>query len=261
MNTFIFALLIFIIHFGPLKANNYEGVELFRNMRRVDPEWLVQFLPYNPIIFQAGALYGAETAQIAKTWPKGRVIAFEPNPHAFLLLQRKIYNDHLTNIEPYNLAVSDSNGLGTLRICYGIQGRDPAFEYASSLLPLTKEMEIYCQGPNISVPCVVLDDWCVENRIDHIDLLCLELEGYELQVLRKSPEILKTVKAICIKTIRHPHREGMTQYNELKKFLESSQFVLVSHWYKPEIEGHALFLSRELFDAYFKMSLGIYLDR
>lgn len=260
MRTFFLGLLIFVMQWLPLKADHYEGVDLFKGMGRIDPHWLTQFLPYNPVVFEAGACYGADTAKVAKTWPKGRIIAFEPNPHAFLLLQKKIYNDNLTNVEPFNLALNDVNGLTTLYVCYGMQGKDPIFEYASSLLLLTKEMEIYCKGPAVSVPCVTLDDWCAENEIDHIDLLHLELEGLELQALRKSPQILKTVKAIWVKTIRHPHRVGMTHYHELKQFLERSQFVLVSHWYKPEIEGQALFLSRELFDAYFKLCLGIYLD-
>jgi FkbM family methyltransferase len=197
---------------------------------------------------------------MVKLWPKARIIVFEPNPHAFSILKKNIKNSTAKNVEVHNLALHNYNGLTPLYVCYGMKGDNPAYEYASSVLPLTPEMQIYCKGVRIETPCVVLDDWCREAGIDHVDVLKLELEGLELPVLESSPNILKDVKVIYIKTIIHPHRVGMTQYEDLRRFLEKSNFVLLSHWYQPQINGYAIFLSREIFDAYFKLSLGIYLD-
>jgi FkbM family methyltransferase len=232
---------------------------MFHSYGRVDLSWLPQFLPYNPVIVEAGALYGNETLRAAQIWPKARVIAFEPNPHAFLKLRKNVLESGSQNIEIHNLALSNHNGSAPFYICYGMRGEDPVFEYASSLLHLTPEMQVYCKGPQVQVPCVILDDWCEQNEIDHVDLLRIELEGMELAVLKSSPDLLNTVKVIYVKTFNHPHRVGMAQYHELKAFLEKSRFVLLSHWYQTEITGHAIFLSREIFDAYFKLSLGIYL--
>lgn len=248
----------FILCLSSLKADFYEGVGLFQSIGKIDIQMLPQFLPYNPIVVEAGALYGSETIRTAKLWPKGRVIAFEPNPHAFSILKKKTKESMVSNIQIHNLALCNYNGTVPLNICYGMKGDDPAFEYASSVLPLTPDMQIYCKGVQIETPCVILDDWCEQAGIDHIDLLRLEIEGFELPVLESSPNILKTVKVIYVKTIAHPHRLGMTQYPDLKRFLEKSNFVLLSHWYQPEIIGYAIFLNREIFDAYFKLSLGIY---
>jgi hypothetical protein len=55
----------------------------------------------------------------------------------------------------------------------------------------------------------------------------------------------------------HPYRVGMTEYHQLKAYLESKGFVLLAHTYTPGIIGHAIFLCRELYDAYFKHSLGV----
>lgn len=244
-----------------LKGDQYEGIEMFRGYGKVDLAWLTLFLPYNPIIVEAGAFNGAETCRAAKIWPYGRIIAFEPNPHAFEQLEKKVKEELLTNVELHSLALNTYDGIARLNVCHGMKGADPSFGYASSLLPLTKEMEVYCKGPQIIVPCTILDDWCGENEVDHIDLLRLELEGLELQVLQNSPRILKNTKMIYVKTMMHPYRVWMTQYSELKSFLEKSNFVLLSHWYQPGIIGHAIFLSRELFDAYMKLSLGIDLEK
>lgn len=254
----LFCLFLFSCPF--LKADYYEGVPLFQSYEKIDLTMLPQFLPYNPTILEAGAFNGNETVRAAKLWPRGRVIAFEPNPQAYEGLEKTIAESGVENVETYPQAFSLYNGSATFHVCLGMKGDEPAFGYASSLLPTTQEMAIYCQGPQIKVPCVILDDWCKARRIKKIDLLRLELEGMELPVLQSSPNILKTVKIIYLKTLIHPHRVNMTNYTELKTFLEKSNFVLLAHRYTPGIIGHAIFLSRELFDAYFKLSLGMYLE-
>lgn len=263
MNRFIYSFLLTLclglFSVSSLRGDTYyEGVEPFQNYGKIDVEWLAQFLPYNPVIVEAGAFFGAETERIAKQWPRGRIFALEPNPQAFRALQQRIRSSH---VELHNLALNTYNGIAFLNICRGMAGNEPAYEYASSLLPLTPDMECYCKGPQIVVPCAILDDWCKQNSIDHIDLLRLDLEGVALQVLRSSPVILQNTQVIYVRTLMHPHRAGMASYSELKNFLEQSDFVLLSHWHQPHISGQAVFLSRELFDAYFKLSLGMYLDR
>src|SRR5690348_13891499 len=230
----------------------YEGIEMFRQYEKIDYSWLVQFLPFNPTIIEAGAFFGEETIKASKTWPCGSIYAFEPNPYAFTQLRERCENANLENVKVFRLALNTFNGKAPFYVCNGMYGIDPSFGYASSLLPVTKEMEVYAKGPMIAVSCITLDDWCLENHIDKIDILRLELEGMELPILQLSQKTLQNCKILLIKTIFHPYREKMTHYDSLKHFLESSNFVLLSHWFNPGIEGRAIFLSREVFDAYFK---------
>ena len=252
--------LLFLFNFSLLRADFYEGVGLFSSYNTIDLNWLPQFLPYNPVIVEAGAFRGQDTVKAAKIWPNGRVIAFEPDPYAYKELENNVGAAQVTNVELHTLALNSYNGFALFNVCLGPNNNEPAYGYASSLLPLKKGMEIFCKGPQIEVPCVTLDAWCEANKIDAIDLLHLEVEGAEYNVLKNSPDILKKVKVLYIKTYIHPHRLGMTSYSALKEFLEKSGFVLLSHRYQPGIIGHAIFLSREIFDAYFKLSLGIYLE-
>ena len=260
-----FKLLVVSLLFGccPLIGNDfYEGVEMLRDKVNVNYDWLTTFLPYNPIIVEAGASRGAETFHAAKVWPHGSIYAFEPAPYSFMQLKNMVADKQLTNVKIFNLALNSYNGKATFYSCHGIKGEDPHFEYASSLLPLTKEMEVCCKCcPFPKVSCVVLDDWCKDHHIDHIDILRLEVGGLELQVLESSPDILKHVKMIYVNSIIHPYRVSMTDYNAMKRFLESANFVPVAHWYTTGITGHALFFSRELFDAFFKKCLNFYLDK
>ncbi len=218
---------------------------IYTNVIANDPypwrfEGICQEFKDNPIIFEAGGHYGVDTIKFSNKWPQATIISFEPNPNAFekLFELSKLKN----NIFPFGLAVGDFNGSAVFYLCYGTHGKDPIFEGASSLLPASESMQIHYMGPKINVDCVILDDWCKQNEITHIDFMWLDLEGMELQALKSSPEILKTVKVIYTETNFQEFRLGMTQYIELKNFLENSGFRLLSHWYQENLQGNAIFV-------------------
>lgn len=243
-----------------LKAQylEYEGTSTFRSQGRVDIAWLQQFLPYNPIIVDAGSYTGAMTIQAAKGWPQSRLIAaIEPNPRVFALLQEAVNEMKMPNLRAYNFALNDYNGKAPFYLSRGLSGLDLESEIESSLLPPTEETEPYYRGPVIDVPCVVLDDWCRENKVDHIDVLRLDLEGAELQVLKSSPEILKKVTLLILPSFLHQLRVGMPNYFVVKDFLTKANFVPLAHWYIPEGRGLAVYISNEMFDAYFVRCQGL----
>jgi len=261
MRNICFSVLRFCFYFTffnlTLLKADYEGVEWFRNQNPNDLNWLEQFLPYNPVIIEAGAFRGQDTIKAATIWPEGHIIAFEPDPYSFKELERNVSSVGLTNVEIHNLALNSYNGTALFNVCLGPNNNEPAYSYASSLLPLKKGMEVFCRGPQITVPCVTLDQWCAENQVETIDLLRLEVEGAEYNVLKSSPNILKNVKMLHIKTHIHPHRLGMTNYPALKEFLEKSNFILISHKYNPGMIGHAIFFNRTFYEDTFSLPLGI----
>ena len=213
---------------------------------------IAKFLPFNCVVLEAGAHYGTDTINFVKQWPAGKILCFEPNPNAFTKLCEN--TKQFNNVQRYNLALGDHNGMSTFHVCYGTGGKSPEFEGASSLLPPSPAMEIHYQGPTIEVPCVILDEWCKQNKIDHIDFMWLDLEGFELQALKNSPQILSTVKVIYTETNFFPFRVGTTQYQTLKRFLEQSGFQLLSHWYREGLQGDAIFVKKEIYEAVFRGS-------
>ncbi len=229
----------------------YEGTYTFHRYGKVDLNALVQFLPYNPVIVEAGAYQGDQTVYAAKIWPYHRsLIAFEPNPRAFDTLQQRIVDEKLENVQVLNIALNDYNGNATLYI-----SNDN--EKDSSLLPPLVEMQSYYPGTFLKVPCMTLDDWCEQNQIDNIDILSLELEGLELKVLESSPNILKSTKIIILQSFFKPYRKDMCNYFFVKDFLTRSQFVPLMHWYEQGERGLAVYVSQEIYDAYFVKCLGL----
>lgn len=230
----------------------YEGTSTFRGYGGADLNFLVQLLPYNPLIVEVGAYCGADTVRAKQVWPRSQVYALEPNPRAFSLLEKMVADQNLDQVKTYNLALHEYDGSVPLYLYQGPFGGDQSSEYASSLLPLP---QIDC--PRIEVPCQTLESFCQQNQIEHIDILKLELEGSELQVLAASPNILKRVKIIYLQTFFYPYREKITNYFSLKDFLYKANFVVLAHWYSPDGRGNAIYVSQELYDAYFVRCLGL----
>ena len=247
-----FSLLFFLLHSFRLDAEvYYEGTQTFRNYGKVDLNALVQFLPYNPVIIEAGAYQGNQTIYATKVWPHYRsVIAFEPNPSAFEVLQQRVIEENLERVQINNLALNNYNGEATLYISH-------ANEKESSLLAPTEAMQSYYQGPQLTVPCVVLDDWCEQNQIESVDILSLELEGLELKVLEGSSNILKNTKIVILQSFFRPYRVDTCNYFAVKDFLVKSQFVPLMHWYEQSERGLAVYVSQEMYDAYFIKCLGL----
>jgi FkbM family methyltransferase len=206
------------------------------------------FMPYNPTIIEIGGYRGQNTAALSNTYPKGRIISFEPNPKAFNQLLATVQN--CKNVSAYNLALNTYNGYAKLNINHGIYCNDENLEGLSSLLNEDPEYP-YFRGPQIDVPCVVLDDWCQQNGIDRVHFIQLDCEGYELQILKSSPNILQNVLVICTKTNFFPFRNGTSQYAELEAYLDSCGFTMLSHWYREGLQGEATFIRKYIYNALF----------
>lgn len=235
--TLLFLLAGAIAHAGQY-VERFEGI--FEDFKYHPLELVALFLPEDPVVFEAGAFDGSDTCNLSKQWPQGTIHSFEPNPHAFSLWTEKTKS--CANAHGHNLAVNTYNGQAVFYVCHGSTGDNPVFEGASSLLESSEWMKQNYRGPEIVVPCVILDDWCAANSIDRIDFMWIDLEGFELQLFKSSPNILDTVRVIYTETNFRDFRVGMTQYGELKEFLQKKGFQLLSHWYAEGFQGNAIFV-------------------
>ena len=73
-----------------------------------------------------------------------------------------------------------------------------------------------------------LDDWAEQHGVDHIDMLWLDLQGFEYQVLKACPKILKTVKALQVEFSVVPFYEGTILYDDLRDFLIENGFAEIA---------------------------------
>jgi FkbM family methyltransferase len=117
----------------------------------------------------------------------------------------------------------------------GGRGRAPSlrstFSPASSLLELFPEASsLYGRDLEQSdvgaVDIRTLDDLCMDAGMDSIDLLKIDVQGYELEVLRGARRILKRTRQIIIEVEFVPIYQGGPLFPAVWQDLESHGFVL-----------------------------------
>lgn len=185
---------------------------------QISKSFLKQFLPKNPVIIDCGAYDGSDSVELL-TILGGVVHSFEAVPLIFERLKEKTKD--YENIKVYNLALSNDN---TLRDLYVSQGHSDA---SSSLLKPRDHIEDHPTtffAEVIKVETITLDNWSKINGVERIDLLWLDMQGFELEMLKSSTKILSNVRVIHTEVSVKETYEGVAKYGELRTWLENAGF-------------------------------------
>lgn len=115
-------------------------------------------------------------------------------------------------------------------------------------LPYNPSIVSYSTDPKVEALCKhwwPKGDYRYSDSDNECDLLWIAEIDDELTVLKEASEKVKKASAIFTTThLSHPNT-----YPELKSYLESQGYALIGHWYLEHIEGQAMFVKRELFEA------------
>ena len=152
--------------------------------------WLRVIRP-GDTIFDLGAnfgYFGALAAQYAGT--EAKVVFFEANPHLIPYIEKTLSINWLKQQSVVeNLAVSDENGTATLNILKDYIG--------SSSLHSVGEIEAYMHDKmhveteeTVSVPTVTIDSYCRDHQIREVDLIKMDIEGYEEKAYAGMREVI-----------------------------------------------------------------------
>lgn len=151
-------------------------------------------LPPQPVIFDIGANIGLYTLPAGRrAGREGRVYGFEAHPVTFRYLQRNATRRPDPRIVIENLAVGAETGRAMI-----------AFNAAN---PGETHMATESEGGE-QVPVVALDDYCRQRRIDRIDYMKIDVEGYEANVLRGAAGIIAASPDILVQTEYEPRHLG-----------------------------------------------------
>ena len=118
-----------------------------------------------------GANLGYYTALAARAvGPNGRVLAVEPDPDSFGYLEQTIAANAVGNVEAFPVAASDAPAILPLYISTDNRGDNRL--YASDE-----------ERPQVEVKARPLDALLRENKIDTVDLIKIDVQGYEPKVI------------------------------------------------------------------------------
>ena len=165
-----------------------------------------------PVVLDIGAGLGEFAVMVARRDRGARVLAFEPAPDSFSLLERNLALNQVENVEAFPYAVTGTGGVVTIDVSSGkpAQYRSIAVAGADSSIP--------------TAPAVSLDDVFRDSRLDRCDLLKMDCEGAEFDILfAASDETLRRIGTLCLEV-----HEGVTAHSrgDLERFLGTRGFLV-----------------------------------
>tara|TARA_B100000029_G_C17515399_1_gene937892 strand:- start:265 stop:891 length:627 start_codon:yes stop_codon:yes gene_type:complete len=131
-----------------------------------------------------------------------KVITFEPDPLHYSCLIKNVPE----SIETHQLALGSEQKMIALD--------DNAH---------TQAKRVIGEG---TIPCTTIDSLDLEN----IDLIKIDVEGYEMEVLKGADKTLETTKYIMIELNSNTERYGFTSLEVAKYIVNKGFKVLLEHW-------------------------------
>jgi FkbM family methyltransferase len=164
------------------------------------------------IVVDVGANQGIFTLLFSRlVGPQGRVIALEPEPALFAALDRNCRDNRADHVTRLQIAAGERPARGVLH-CSRFNRGDNRLSASLS-------------GPSVPVEIVALDDLL---PTEGVSLVKIDVQGYELQVVRGMQRILDRVRDIKVFFEYWPAGLGYagTTSSELPDFFVSRGFAL-----------------------------------
>lgn len=214
-----------------------------------DPRFLKHITGNVETVVEVGARYGDESLMLSNTFKDAHVFSFECNPFTVVQCSQKLeHNPNITftpkglgektEILPFYSYIADNDG-------------------ASSFLKRIDAETTQVQSGVFEV--IRLSDFANETNIDGIDLLCMDVQGFELNVLKGcSSDLIKKIRYVImeepkpiINTMYLPENVHSKYLNsptsaEIKSFMTENDFIEIERIEENGIEDNVMYKNTRL---------------
>lgn len=169
-----------------------------------------------PIIFDVGASRGQSYRRFRKLFPDARIYSFEPDPEMFALLSRAMAVDRLAHAVAS--AVGSADGSATLYR----SNRSGANSLAAVREDTVWAREIQAgRRDNVITRLVSLDSYCVQEKIDRVDFVKLDIQGFEPEALKGAQGLLKDqrISLLQLELIPAAFYDRITNFSDVEPWL------------------------------------------
>lgn len=188
---------------------------------------LQQIFQNSPItIIECGGHRGSDTQKLATMFPNAVIHTLEANPQLYTkYLQPLSLNP---NIRVYNIGLAASN----TQLPFFIDCNQEGDSGASSLLHATSGYlkDYIKEEKEILVPCTTLEKFMTINEIKKVDLLWLDIEGFEYYVLETLKPKNCQVAYVYTEVNFNKFRVGGKLYADIVELMTNLGFVEIAQW-------------------------------
>lgn len=200
-------------------------LEKLKNASTEKNEWnkMSELLQGNvKTIFDVGANRGETAIKFMNIYPKSTIHAFEPFPETCVVFNENHKNHK--NVILNQIALSSKVGKSILNVNISV---DTNSLLQSGKLGATSDGS--CQTVSqIEIETNTIDNYCKQNNIQEIDILKIDVQGFEIEVLKGSLQLLATGKIKIIYTESYFVQQYINQplFYEIAALLMQYDFIL-----------------------------------
>ena len=196
----------------PFYAKSNVALTLWVNPGDVDraEEFVYSFLKPGDTFIDVGANIGCVTAAGSlAVGDAGAVFSVEPHPQTFQYLRRTVALNDCRNVKVFNTALGAETGV--------VNFSDERRKDDSNCVATNSES-------GIRVPCTTLSSLVEEQAISRISLLKIDVEGFELHVLKGAVGVFDRIDCIYIEILEHTLQRFQTSKTDVLDLLKSHGF-------------------------------------
>ena len=219
-----------------IKKNSYHSLKTAHNkhLKHMDHLYKKLIKIENPIIFDIGANLGGSIKLFKKQYSKSKIYSFEPVRESFNKIKLQFSENRDINI--YNFAVGQKVEKKFLNV-YENGGHSSFFkkikgtrwEKKNNQSHIKERNKFKLEEKKIEVEMITLDNFCENYKIDNIDFLKIDTQGYEKFVLEGAQNLLKNrkIKIIKLEMIFSEIYEKSASFYDIEGYLHDN-YKLIS---------------------------------
>ena len=204
-----------------------------------------KFLDKNKVhtVIEAGARWGAESRDLSQFYPLANVYSFEPNPDTVEVCRNELKD--LENVKFYDYGLGDKNSeLPFFSTPSGYEG-------SSSFLKRI-DFDKFQEQTGV-IKTLRLDDFVAQENIECIDLLCMDVQGFELNILKGAGEFIDKINFVIMEepTLNkwpsflpqdiHSFYIKAPSAKEIQDFMTSNGFQEIARMKENDVEDNVMY--------------------
>lgn len=203
------------------------------------------------VIVEVGARDCIDTKFLYEKFNKPKIYTYECNP-----MQTQICLDNLKNINHNNDITFCNYGLGESKSIKSFYPYVANNIGASSFFKRIDFIDTQKEVDNINIE--TLYDEINKFNIDYIDILIMDVQGYELNILLGCKEYISKIRYMILEVPLeninplyldpklHSKYIGAPSRNEILTYLFKNNFKILTSFYENELEENIVFVNKQL---------------
>lgn len=192
------------------------------------------------VVLDIGTHIGSVAMRFAQlVGNNGKAYGFEPDPFNYEKCKRNLQSNHFPQLEIHNIGLGSQAGEFILEV-------DSPDNLGHNHIVAVANPD----KKSYKVQITTLDEFCKVHQINHIDLIKIDIEGYELKALEGGIDTLKRLQPIifieiCDDFLKIQKNSG----NQVIVFLESLGYEVKKAITGENVTSSYVFSENEIFDA------------